>query len=121
MVHPREEEESTRVVESVSGCCEDEDCFKKVVKDREGESEGQLTFRDRDHSSPLGQLVRSNNSHKDGYSSDAKPPANKVTRQVDLLLQSLRSGPETDPAEEERPADGRSGVGVRVGETSVVL
>ena len=62
----------------------------------------------------------SHHTDVDGQSDETRPPADKVTDQVNLLLRSgLR--PEADTLDEEGPVDGVACVRMRSYETCVVL
>lgn len=80
-----------------------------------------LTDRNRRQSSPLCELVGSEDPDKDREGHDADPPPGDVPDQVHLLAVLVLARPETDPAQQERPVDRTRCVRVRVGQARVVL
>lgn len=116
VVHtPEEQEEAGRVQETVA-----DGCMSSVSMSFNRSSNRRLTFRQRLDVTTARDQVREHDARVERDADDARPPANDVTDEVDLLL-ALSLRPEADTADEEGPVDGAAGVGVRSGETSVVL
>lgn len=70
--------------------------------------------------SPPSEHIRADDSNVDRHRNDAGPPADDVTNEIDLLL-SLALRPEADTAQQERPVDGLTRVGMRRRQARVML
>lgn len=78
------------------------------------------TIRDRIQRATPGNQIRANDTNEDGQPNNASPPADDIANEVDLLVGSIVR-PEADTADEERPVDRSTSVGMRCRQTSVVL
>jgi hypothetical protein len=72
----------------------------------------RLTIRNGIHSTAPCNQVGPENSNKDCDADDARPPANQIADEIDLLL-SVVLCPKADAHEEEWPVDGITGVRMR--------
>lgn len=64
--------------------------------------------------------VSTKDADVDRETNDASPPADDVTSEVNLLV-ILVLGPEADSTDKERPIERTTGVGMRSGQTGVML
>ena len=70
-------------------------------------------------STSKGQLIRADNTSKDGKKTASNPPSDRVTQEVNLLP-SVALGPEAHTSEEEWPLEGLTSVWVAAGQGIVV-
>ena len=67
-----------------------------------------------------GQLVRTHETCEDSEESAGEPPTEWISKEVDLLA-GVAVSPEADPTDQKGPLDGKTRIGMRACESTVVI
>ena len=87
---------------------------------RKSSEVGRPTVRNRLNASPSSQKVRTDDTSEDGQRDYASPPADKVADHINLTLGFILC-PEGDARKKERPVYRVRRIGMRGGQTGIVL